>query len=264
MDEQLKEIAEECKKDADHIVGKLTNDSFLASKGVNLGAAGLSLAIVFLLIQVELRSDTLTTVALYSAVLAIPIWLASWQIAESYALYGEESYRHMVEPASFWKNIVLQVVGAILLLVSFVTIIWSISIVLAVLFLALTFFMVGLVGRYSKSIREFVEASYITNEELRFKSLIRTIPNYPKPGIQFRDVTTLLKDPQGLAMVVDGLAEHYQNQKIDKIAGIEARGFIVGAALAYKLGVGFVPLRKAGCQRRPFLRNISWNMALIN
>lgn len=62
----------------------------------------------------------------------------------------------------------------------------------------------------------------------------------------FRDITTLLQDPQGLRMVVDGLAEHYKNQSIDKIAGIEARGFIIGAALAYKLGVGFVPVRKAG------------------
>jgi adenine phosphoribosyltransferase len=81
---------------------------------------------------------------------------------------------------------------------------------------------------------------------MSFKNLIRTIPNHPKPGIQFRDITTLLKDPIGLRMVVDGLAAHYANQKIDKIAGIEARGFIIGAALAYKLGVGFVPVRKPG------------------
>jgi adenine phosphoribosyltransferase len=78
------------------------------------------------------------------------------------------------------------------------------------------------------------------------KSLIRTIPHYPKQGIMFRDITTLLKDPVGLRMLVDGLAQHYSNQKIDKIAGIEARGFIIGAALAYKLGVGFVPIRKSG------------------
>jgi adenine phosphoribosyltransferase len=78
------------------------------------------------------------------------------------------------------------------------------------------------------------------------KSLIRTIPHYPKHGIQFRDITTLLKDPIGFRMVVDALAHHYANQKIDKIAGIEARGFIIGAALAYKLCVGFVPIRKAG------------------
>jgi adenine phosphoribosyltransferase len=78
------------------------------------------------------------------------------------------------------------------------------------------------------------------------KSLIRTIPHYPKQGIMFRDITTLLKDPVGLRMLVDGLAAHYKDQKIDKIAGIEARGFIIGAALAYKLGVGFVPVRKIG------------------
>jgi adenine phosphoribosyltransferase len=78
------------------------------------------------------------------------------------------------------------------------------------------------------------------------KSLIRTIPHYPKQSIQFRDITTLLKDPIGFRMVIDALAHHYSNQKIDKIAGIEARGFIIGAALAYKLGVGFVPIRKSG------------------
>ncbi|HEY0841398.1 adenine phosphoribosyltransferase [Methylotenera sp.] len=78
------------------------------------------------------------------------------------------------------------------------------------------------------------------------KSLIRTIPHYPKQGIQFRDITTLLKDPIGFRMVIDAFAQHYATQSIDKIAGIEARGFIVGAALAYKLGVGFVPIRKSG------------------
>ena len=78
------------------------------------------------------------------------------------------------------------------------------------------------------------------------KSLIRTIPHYPKQGIQFRDITTLLKDPIGFRMVVDAFAQHYAKHKIEKIAGIEARGFIIGAALAYKLGVGFVPVRKSG------------------
>lgn len=81
---------------------------------------------------------------------------------------------------------------------------------------------------------------------MTIKHLIRTIPHYPKQGIMFRDITTLLQDPKGLSMVVDGLAEQYSNQKIDKIVGIEARGFIIGAALAYKLGVGFVPIRKPG------------------
>ena len=78
------------------------------------------------------------------------------------------------------------------------------------------------------------------------KSLIRTVPHYPKYGIQFRDITTLLKDPAGFRTVIDELAKQFQNEKIDKIAGIEARGFIIDAALAYKLNVGFVPVRKQG------------------
>lgn len=81
---------------------------------------------------------------------------------------------------------------------------------------------------------------------MHLKSLIRTIPHYPKQGIMFRDITTLLKDPKGLQLLVDGLAKQYISQKIDKIVGIEARGFVIGAAVAYKLGVGFVPIRKSG------------------
>jgi len=81
---------------------------------------------------------------------------------------------------------------------------------------------------------------------MTLSSLIRTIPDYPKPGIQFRDITTLLKDPVGLKQTIDALALRYQTAKIDKVAGIESRGFIIGAALAYKLGVGFIPLRKKG------------------
>jgi adenine phosphoribosyltransferase len=77
-------------------------------------------------------------------------------------------------------------------------------------------------------------------------SRIRTIPNYPKKGIMFRDITTLLKDAAGLRIAIDQLANRYTNMKIDKVAGIEARGFIVGAPLAYLLGVGFVPVRKKG------------------
>lgn len=78
------------------------------------------------------------------------------------------------------------------------------------------------------------------------RSLIRTVPHYPKQGIMFRDVTTLLKDGQGLRIVINELVNRYTGKKIDKILGIEARGFIVGAPLAYQLGVGFVPLRKKG------------------
>lgn len=78
------------------------------------------------------------------------------------------------------------------------------------------------------------------------KSKIRTVPHYPKAGIQFRDITTLLKDPVAFRITVDELVRRYKNVKIDKIAGIESRGFILGAPLAYALGIGFVPIRKQG------------------
>jgi adenine phosphoribosyltransferase len=81
---------------------------------------------------------------------------------------------------------------------------------------------------------------------MTIKSRIRTVPHYPKHGIQFRDITTLLKDPDGFRATVDELALRYKDVKINKIAGIESRGFIVGAPLAYALGIGFVPIRKKG------------------
>jgi adenine phosphoribosyltransferase len=76
------------------------------------------------------------------------------------------------------------------------------------------------------------------------KSLIREVPDFPKPGILFYDITTLLKDKQGFRGVIDGLKSHYQNAAVDKVLGIEARGFIFAPALAYAMGVGFVPVRK--------------------
>lgn len=78
------------------------------------------------------------------------------------------------------------------------------------------------------------------------KSRIRTIPHYPKPGVMFRDITTLLKDPAGFRLTVERLVERYASQRIDKVAAIESRGFIIGAALAFQLGSGFVPIRKRG------------------
>jgi adenine phosphoribosyltransferase len=75
---------------------------------------------------------------------------------------------------------------------------------------------------------------------------IRTISDYPKPGIQFRDITTLLNDAEGLQVCINQIADRYRDQKIDHVVGIEARGFIFGTAVAYSLGVGFVPLRKPG------------------
>ena len=78
------------------------------------------------------------------------------------------------------------------------------------------------------------------------KSRIRTIPDYPKPGIQFRDITPLLEDPIGLRLAVEGLAAPYKGMEVDKVAGIEARGFILGSAVAIALEAGFVLVRKAG------------------
>ena len=76
------------------------------------------------------------------------------------------------------------------------------------------------------------------------KALIRTIPDFPKPGILFYDITTLLKDPKGFAMLIDALAQYYMDKEVDLVLGIEARGFIFGPALAYRLNAGFVPVRK--------------------
>jgi len=78
------------------------------------------------------------------------------------------------------------------------------------------------------------------------KSRIRTVPHYPKQNIMFRDITTLLKDPVGFRATIDELALRYADMKIDKIAGIEARGFILGAPLAYVMNKGFIPIRKKG------------------
>ncbi len=81
---------------------------------------------------------------------------------------------------------------------------------------------------------------------LDLKDAIRTIPDYPKPGIMFRDITTLLGDARAFRRTVDELVQPYAGLKVDKIAGIEARGFILGGAVAHQLSAGFVPIRKKG------------------
>ena len=81
---------------------------------------------------------------------------------------------------------------------------------------------------------------------MAIKTLIRTIPHYPKQGIMFRDITTLLKDPAGMRMTIEQIVHRYKGHKISKVAGIESRGFIIGAPVAFLLGVGFVPIRKKG------------------
>ena len=79
-----------------------------------------------------------------------------------------------------------------------------------------------------------------------YKKAIRTIPDYPKKGIMFRDITTLLGNPQAFRRAVDELVQPYAGLRIDKVAGIEARGFILGGAVAHQLSIGFVPVRKKG------------------
>jgi adenine phosphoribosyltransferase len=76
------------------------------------------------------------------------------------------------------------------------------------------------------------------------KKLIREVPDFPKPGINFYDITTLLKDPDGLRLTVEALAAQFEGVKVDTVVGVEARGFIFAPALAYHLGAGFVPVRK--------------------
>ena len=88
------------------------------------------------------------------------------------------------------------------------------------------------------------QIKYINVEAL--KALVRTVPDFPKPGILFYDITTLLKDKTGFAKMIDALASHYIERKVDLVLGIEARGFIFGPALAYRLNAGFVPVRKPG------------------
>jgi len=82
--------------------------------------------------------------------------------------------------------------------------------------------------------------------EATLKAAIRTIPDYPKPGIMFRDITTLLGDARAFRRAVDELVHPYAGQRIDKVAGMEARGFILGGAVAHQLSAGFVPIRKKG------------------
>lgn len=84
----------------------------------------------------------------------------------------------------------------------------------------------------------------MTEDELR--ALVRSIPDYPKPGILFRDITTLLKDPDGFRALVDAISSRHARSGVGKVAGVEARGFILGAAAAHAIGAGFVPVRKSG------------------
>jgi adenine phosphoribosyltransferase len=82
--------------------------------------------------------------------------------------------------------------------------------------------------------------------KIKFKNYIRNIPDFPKPGILFRDITTLLKDKTAFKQAVDALVGKYKNKQIDTVVAVEARGFILGGAVAHRLGAGFIPVRKKG------------------
>lgn len=84
------------------------------------------------------------------------------------------------------------------------------------------------------------------SDEAWLKDYVREIPDYPRPGVVFKDITPLLADIKAFRYSVDALADHFAGQKVDKVLGIEARGFIVAAPVAYRFGAGFVPVRKAG------------------
>ena len=83
-------------------------------------------------------------------------------------------------------------------------------------------------------------------KKLKLENCISSIPDFPKPGILFRDITTLLKDKQAFKQAVDALSKRYKNKKIDLVVAVEARGFILGGAVSHKIGAGFVPVRKKG------------------
>jgi len=101
------------------------------------------------------------------------------------------------------------------------------------------------VDNMKKLLLETIKRLSTENEDF-IKSKIRTIPNWPKPGVIYRDITTLLKDNEGFKRVIDILYNKYKNRDIEVIVGIESRGFIVGSILAHKLNLGFVPIRKKG------------------
>ncbi|MBS3094259.1 adenine phosphoribosyltransferase [Candidatus Pacearchaeota archaeon] len=91
-----------------------------------------------------------------------------------------------------------------------------------------------------------IESFNDDSQRVEIKNSIRTVPNWPKPGVMFRDITTMLKDKEAMEKAMNIFVKRYKDKKIDLVAGIESRGFIIGSILAHQLGVGFVPIRKKG------------------
>lgn len=102
------------------------------------------------------------------------------------------------------------------------------------------------IGKVKEVLIKVVESFSIEQEYLQIKNKIRTIPNWPKQGVMFRDLTTLFKDKEGMKKIIEILHIRYKDKNIDIVAGVEARGFIIGGSLAEKLSCGFVPIRKKG------------------
>ena len=101
----------------------------------------------------------------------------------------------------------------------------------------------------------------IRKDSMNLKEKIRTVPNWPVKGVMFRDITTLLQDPAAFRAACDALFNRYKDMNIDKVVGIDARGFVFGAVLAYQLNVGLIPVRKrANCLPRPSAKAIPWSM----
>ncbi len=99
---------------------------------------------------------------------------------------------------------------------------------------------------------------------MNLKETIRSIPGWPIEGVTFRDLTTMMQHPEAFAYACDLLYDRYRDKGIDKIVGIDARGFVFGGVVAYKLGIGFVPVRKkANSHVGPFKKPMPWSMALI-
>jgi adenine phosphoribosyltransferase len=96
-------------------------------------------------------------------------------------------------------------------------------------------------------VEQVVSPLMLTEDKTEWlKAKVRDVPDFPKPGIVFKDLTTLMRDGEAFRFVIDVLADHYKKQSPDYIAGIEARGFILGPVIAHKLGIGFIPIRKSG------------------
>jgi len=126
------------------------------ARAMSIGGAGFSTAVLFLLTQVKLESTSLT-VAFFCAALAIPIWLALWQVGEIYSLYGKAAHGHFLRPQGSGLGVVLFVLGGVLLLGSFVTLIWHFSAAASCAFLMVALIMIVIVYKHQRAVREWAE-----------------------------------------------------------------------------------------------------------